>query len=95
MSILETCKKARVASVELAKLSGDAKDKALCRMANALETNSDRILAANKEDAETAKAHGMKSAQLDRLALDKRKIENMARCIREVSELPDPVGAPA
>jgi glutamate-5-semialdehyde dehydrogenase len=92
MSILETCKKARAASVELAKLSADVKDRALCRMANALEANSDKILAANKQDAETAKAHGMKPAQLDRLALDKRKIENMARCIREVSALPDPIG---
>jgi glutamate-5-semialdehyde dehydrogenase len=92
MSILETCKKARAASVELAKLSAGVKDRALCRMANALEANVGKILAANKEDAETAKAHGMKPAQLDRLALDKRKIENMARCIREVSELPDPVG---
>jgi len=92
MSILETCKKARAASVELAKLSAGVKDRALCRMANALEANVGKILAANKEDAETAKAHGMKPAQLDRLALDKRKIENMAHCIREVSELPDPVG---
>ena len=92
MSILETCKKARAASVELAKLSSEVKDKALCRMANALEANSDRILVANKEDVEAAKARGMKPAQLDRLVLDKRKIESMAQCIREVSALPDPIG---
>jgi glutamate-5-semialdehyde dehydrogenase len=92
MSILETCKKARAASVELAKISGEAKDRALCRMANALEANSDKILAANKQDVEAAKARGMKPAQLDRLALEKRKIKTMARCIREVSALPDPVG---
>jgi len=92
MSILEICMKARVASVELAKLSTETKDKALCRMANALEANTDRILDANKEDAEAAEARGMKPAMLDRLALDKRKIETMARCIREVSALPDPVG---
>ena len=92
MSILETCKKARAASIELAKLSADMKDRALCRMAKALEANTDKILSANKQDAETAKARGMKPAQLDRLALDKRKIESMARCMREVSALPDPVG---
>jgi glutamate-5-semialdehyde dehydrogenase len=92
MSLLEICKKARAASVELAKLSTETKDKALCRMANALEANVDKILAANKEDAQAAKTRGMKPAMLDRLALDKRKIENMARCIREVSSLPDPVG---
>jgi glutamate-5-semialdehyde dehydrogenase len=92
MSILENCKKARAASIELAQLSADVKDRALCRMAKALEANSDRILAANKQDVEAAKAHGMKLAQLDRLIIDKRKIESMARCIREVSALPDPVG---
>jgi glutamate-5-semialdehyde dehydrogenase len=92
MSMLETCKRARAASVKLAQLSADVKNAALCRMANALEANVDRILAANKEDAEAAKARGMKLAMLDRLALDKKKVENMARCIREVSALPDPVG---
>src|SRR4030042_5691994 len=91
-TILETCKKAQTASVELAKLNADIKNKALCRMANALEANTEEILKANREDTETAKAKGMKPAQLDRLALDKRKIETMARCIREVSALPDPVG---
>jgi glutamate-5-semialdehyde dehydrogenase len=92
MSILETCKKARAASVKLAQLSADVKDRALCSMANALEANAESILAANKQDAETAKTHGMKPAQLDRLALDKRKIENMARCTREVAALLDPIG---
>ncbi len=93
MSILEICKKAKAASYELAKLSSETKDNALCRMANALETNVDRILAANLKDAEAAKAKGLKAALLDRLALDKKKVVNMARCLREVSELPDPVGA--
>ena len=90
--MLEICKRAQAASVELAKLTTDTKNQALCRMANALEANTDEILKANREDTEAAKAKGMKPAQLDRLALDKRKIETMARCIREVSALPDPVG---
>ena len=93
MSILEICKKAKAASYELAKLSSETKDNALCRMANALEANVDRILAANLKDAEAAKAKGLKAALLDRLALDKKKVVNMARCLREVAELPDPVGA--
>ncbi len=92
MTILEICKKARTASVTLAKLGTEKKNAALCRMANALEANADKILKANREDAEAAKAKGMKPALLDRLALDKKKIETMARCIREVSALPDPVG---
>jgi glutamate-5-semialdehyde dehydrogenase len=92
MSLIEICKKARNASTELAKLNGDVKDRALCKMANALESNVENILAANKQDVEVAKARGMKPAQLDRLILDNRKIENMARCIREVAALPDPIG---
>src|SRR3990172_8063014 len=92
MSILEICKKAQAASVTLAKLSTEKKNAALCRMANALEANTDKILEANRLDSGAAKAKGMKSALLDRLALDKRKIETMARCLREVSALPDPVG---
>src|SRR3989337_1832659 len=91
-TMLEICKRAKAASVELAKLTTDTKNQALCRMANALEANTDEILKTNREDTEAAKVKGMKPAQLDRLALDQRQIETMARCIREVSALPDPVG---
>jgi glutamate-5-semialdehyde dehydrogenase len=90
--ILELCKKAQAASVELAKLSGEARNEAVCKMADAIEANAEKILAANKKDAEAAKAKGLKAALLDRLALDKRKIADMARCLREVAELPDPIG---
>ncbi len=90
--ILELCKKAQAASVELAKLSGEARNEAVCKMADAIEVNAEKILAANKKDAEAAKARGLKAALLDRLALDKRKIADMASCLREVAELPDPIG---
>ena len=90
--ILEMCKKAKVASVEMAKLSTETKNTALCRMANALEANTDKILAANQADVEAAKAKGLKLALLDRLALDQRKIQTMARGLREVSALADPIG---
>ena len=90
--ILEICKKAQAASVQLAKLSSEEKNLAVCKMADALEANADQILSANKKDADAAKAKGLKAALLDRLALDKHKIENMARCLREVAELDDPVG---
>ena len=93
LSVLEICKRARVASYEVAKLSGEAKNAALCRMANALEANAEKILAANQLDIDAAKAKGMKAALLDRLALDKKKIGNMAKELREVSALADPVGS--
>jgi len=91
--IEEICKKAKVASMQLAQLQTEDKNDALERMAKALESNIDKILEVNKKDVDAAKAKGLKSALLDRLALDKRKIGNMARCLREVAALPDPVGA--
>jgi glutamate-5-semialdehyde dehydrogenase len=93
LTILEICKRARAASYEVAKLSGEAKNAALCRMANALEANAEKILAANKLDVEAAKAKGLKASLLDRLALDSKKISSMAKELREVSSLPDPVGS--
>lgn len=91
--LIETCKKAKAASVQLAKLSTETKNKALQKMAAALESNMEKILSANRKDVEAAEAKGMKPAMLDRLALDERKINGMARCLREVADLPDPVGA--
>ena len=90
--IVEICRKAKAAAFEMGKLSADAKNAALCRMANALETNAEKILAANKLDVEAAKTKGIKVSLLDRLALDHKKIQTMAKELREVSALPDPIG---
>ncbi len=90
--ILEICKKARAASVQLAKLHTEEKNNAIYKMAEALEANVDYILLANKKDTDIAKDKGLKASLLDRLALDNRKIANMAQCLREVAELDDPVG---
>jgi glutamate-5-semialdehyde dehydrogenase len=90
--IEEICQKAKAASYEMSKLSTDAKNNALCRMANALEDSVEKILAANKLDVDAAKAKGIKAALLDRLLLDQKKIQTMAKELREVSTLPDPIG---
>jgi glutamate-5-semialdehyde dehydrogenase len=90
--IKEICLKAKIASVEMAKLSTEAKNDALRRMATALEANAGQILAANQTDVEAAKAKGLKAALLDRLALDQKKVQTMANELREVSSLADPIG---
>ena len=90
--ILEICTRAKAVSIELAKLSSETKNKALRQMAEALIANVSSILLANRKDVNAAKASGLKAALLERLALDQRKIETMARSLHEVSELPDPVG---
>jgi len=90
--IEEICIRAKAASVEMAKLTSDAKNTALCQMANALEANAEKILAANQADVQTAKAKGLKASLLDRLSLDQKKIQIMSKGLREVSVLPDPIG---
>jgi glutamate-5-semialdehyde dehydrogenase len=93
MTIVEDiCKRAKSASIQLAKLDSETKDAALCRMSNALEANVDKILEANLKDVKEAKAKGVKSSMVDRLALDRKKVLSMAKCLREVAGLPDPIG---
>src|SRR3990170_2830548 len=90
--ILDICKRAKAASLQLAKASNEARSKALHNMADALEKNKHKILQANRKDVEAAKAKGVKLALLERLILNDRQIANMARCLREVAELSDPLG---
>ncbi len=90
--ILDICKKAKKASVGLAKLSTEVKNKALYDMAEVLEKNTEVILEANKKDVENAKSRGVKEALTDRLVLNKSRIGKMVDCLREVASLRDPVG---
>jgi glutamate-5-semialdehyde dehydrogenase len=92
MLIVEICRRAKVASVQMAKLSADQKNMALCKMADTLEASVEKILVANAVDVKAAKVKGVKAALLDRLALDQKKIQNMAKELREVSTLVDPIG---
>jgi glutamate-5-semialdehyde dehydrogenase len=90
--MLEICQKAKAASVEMAKLTSEEKNSALCRMANAVEANIGKIIGANQIDVAAAKGKGLKASLLDRLCLDQKKVQTMANELREVSALPDPIG---
>ena len=72
--------------------STETKNAALLAMADALVAGQDAILAANALDLEAAKGT-VSDVMLDRLALSPERIAGMAQGIREVAELPDPVGA--
>ena len=85
-------KQARAASRELARLTTDEKNRCLLSMAEALEKNSDAIKAANAQDMEAGTQMGLTSAMLDRLKLDDKRIAGMAKGLREVAALADPVG---
>ena len=83
---------AKAASYRLAALRTDARDKALCAMADALMAHRDKILHENAADVEDAKTSGMRASYLDRLRLDEARIASMAEGLRLTAALPDPLG---
>ena len=92
MTTLEILQRAKAASPALALLSTNDKNRALLAMADALEAHTEEILAANEADILAVK-DTMNPVMIDRLRLTKERIAGMAQGIREVVELPDPVGS--
>lgn len=90
--ITEVAKQAKAASRELAKLTTAEKNASLLAMAEALEANSASIKEANAKDMAAGAENGLSSAMLDRLKLDDKRIAGMAKGLREVAALSDPVG---
>ena len=88
-STQEKLLRARAASAQLALLSTQEKNALLLKIANALETHEKSILQANREDVENS---GLEGAMRDRLLLTASRIQDMARGVREVAALPDPIG---
>ena len=86
-------RRAREAARELALASTDAKNEALERMAARIELSAEKIIEANRQDLEAAQSKGRDAAFLDRLRLDGLRVAAMARGLREVAALADPVGA--
>ena len=82
---------AQAAKMEIAQLTTEEKNNALLAMAQALLEHSDEILLANAQDMDAAKGT-VSDVMLDRLQLTQARIEGMAEGIRQVAELPDPVG---
>jgi len=85
-------KQAKAASRELAKLTSAEKNACLLAMATALEQQAPAIKAANALDMEFGAKNNLSAAMLDRLKLDDKRIAGMAKGLREVAALPDPVG---
>jgi len=83
---------AREAGHVLAGAAGEKKNAALHAMAGGLLDSRDRILVANAEDVASAKSEGHPVAFVDRLGLTAPRLEAMARGLRQIAELPDPVG---
>ena len=83
---------AKAAKYEVSQLTTEAKNAALNAMADALIQYEAEILAANALDLEAARGT-VSDVMLDRLLLTPARIAGMAQGIREVAQLPDPVGA--
>jgi len=81
--------RARAASARLAMLSTEEKNALLRAIADAVQSHEKSILAANRKDLETSRLDG---AMRDRLLLTPERVQDMARGVREVAALPDPVG---
>ncbi|MBW4840738.1 MAG: glutamate-5-semialdehyde dehydrogenase [Paenibacillaceae bacterium] len=76
----------------LNRLTTAQKNEALLASAEALVRSTDAILAANEEDLQRGRDNGTSSSMLDRLALTSERIEGIAEGLRQIAELPDPVG---
>ena len=83
--------RAKAAKTAIAALSTEQKNAALAAMADALIANQEVILAANKLDLDNAPST-ISPVMIDRLALSPARIEGMAQGIRDVVNLPDPIG---
>jgi glutamate-5-semialdehyde dehydrogenase len=90
--ITQLAKNAKAASRELARLDTREKNDCLLAMADALEKNSGAIKEANALDMDAGAKLNLSAAMLDRLRLDDKRISAMAKGLREVAALHDPVG---
>src|ERR1700735_4725792 len=83
---------ARAAAPALELASSDQKNRALQAADEALGARRREILAANEQDMCPTRAQGATAALLDRLKLDDRRVDSMARALEDIARLPDPVG---
>jgi len=83
---------AKEAAREVARLTGQVKDRALLNIADRLKSRQKEVLQANEKDHEAGRRNGLSEALLDRLLLTPERLEGLASDVRNVVMLPDPVG---
>jgi glutamate-5-semialdehyde dehydrogenase len=90
--VIEVASLAKSAARKMSIMDTNTKNKALIAMADALIENADIILEANSKDVQLGKEKGLSQSLIDRLSLDKKRIDAMAKGLREVAALDDPIG---
>jgi glutamate-5-semialdehyde dehydrogenase len=91
-SVADVCRSAKRAAAVLAQTDTAVKDRALEAIAAALEARLEEILAANGRDMHAGIDADIGDALLDRLRLDEQRVAGIARAVRDIASLPDPVG---
>lgn len=86
-------KDARAASRAVAKASAPVRGRAILAVAARVRADAPRLLDANRADVDGARKAGLAPAMVDRLVLDRPRLEGMASALESVAALPDPVGA--
>src|SRR5690606_24945205 len=85
--------RARAAARLMRNASGKAKSTALLAMARLVEERGDALKQQNARDLEAARLNGLEPAMLDRLTLSDKTLAGMAKGLREIAAMPDPVGS--
>ena len=88
-ALVAACKNA---STVIARASSAVKNRCLTEMADQLISSEEHLLEANMKDIDNAEKNGLSGALVDRLILTPKRLAAMAQAIREIAELPDPVG---
>lgn len=91
--MLDVGRRARAASRQIAKATTAQKNAALLGIADAIDSSRDELMAANNKDMQAGRDKGLDAALLDRLELNKSRIDTMIEGMRQVAGLDDPVGA--
>src|SRR3954449_881516 len=91
-SVADVCAAARLASRSMARLDSATRDAALAAIASALEARVDEIVEANALDLKAGEDAQLSSALMDRLKLTPERVAAMARGVRDIAALRDPVG---
>jgi glutamate-5-semialdehyde dehydrogenase len=92
-TIIEMSKAARAASIEIARCPSDKKNEALISIADNIEKEAPYIKEENEKDLLRAREMGLSNAMIDRLTVKDSTIKSMADGLREVVQIPDPVGS--
>lgn len=90
--LMEKGARAKKAAKFLAQMTSEAKNQALASIAGQLLANSDFLLQENQKDLEAARKANTPESILDRLSLNEKRIQDMAEGVRQVMDLPDPLG---